>query len=100
MAAGGRTSPWCARFASPVPANARSWQGFVAVILAVAAGIQATVAALKSVDPEIVAYHVDATDLYETKARDLEAEAKRRQEIVFLALDLVSGRVRDQHPLR
>jgi beta-glucosidase len=82
------------------PPFARSWAGFVAVLLAVAEGIQATVAALRSVDREIVAYHVDATDLYETDVPELQDEARRRQEIVFLALDLVAGRVDDTHPLR
>jgi hypothetical protein len=68
-------------------------------MLAVAAGIQAAVAALHAVDPEIVAYHVDATDLYQTDQPDLEAEAERRRDIVFLALDLVAGRVDQSHPL-
>ena len=82
------------------PPYARSWRGFVAVMLAVAGGIQATVAALRSVDPEIVAYHVDATDLFETDDPDLEGEAQRRRDLVFIALDLVAGRVDHAHPLR
>jgi hypothetical protein len=48
------------------PPYARSWRGFVAVMLSLAAGIQATARRLKEVDPEIVVYHVDATDLYES----------------------------------
>jgi beta-glucosidase len=43
--------------------------------------------------------HVDATDLYEATAAALVPEASRRQEIVFLALDLISGRVRSDHSL-
>jgi beta-glucosidase/6-phospho-beta-glucosidase/beta-galactosidase len=82
------------------PPHARSWGGFVRIVLAVAAGIQATVAALRGVDPEIVAYHVDATDLYESPDPALGDEVARRQQIVFLALDLVSGRVDEAHPLR
>src|SRR5690606_20300246 len=46
-----------------------------------------------------VLVHVDATDLYEAATPELAAEAARRQELVFLALDLVSGRVRPGHPL-
>src|SRR4051812_8133394 len=82
------------------PPHRRSWQGFAEVLVAVAAGIQATVAALHAVDPEIVAYHVDATDLYESDEAALQEEVSRRQEIVFLALDLVAGRVQETHPLR
>jgi beta-glucosidase/6-phospho-beta-glucosidase/beta-galactosidase len=82
------------------PPYRHSWEGFVQVMLAIAAGIQATVAALRAVDPDIVAYHVDATDLFEAATPDLEAEATLRQRLVFLALDLVSGRVGEDHPLR
>jgi beta-glucosidase/6-phospho-beta-glucosidase/beta-galactosidase len=81
------------------PPYKRSWRGFIAIMLAVAAGVQATVAALEDVDPEIVAYHVDATDLYGTDDPALEPLARQRQEIVYLALDLVAGRVGEQHPL-
>lgn len=81
------------------PPHERSWQGFLRVMMAVATGVQATVAALRAVDPEIVDYHVDATDLYEAAEPDLEAEALRRRSIVFLALDLIAGRVDEDHPL-
>jgi beta-glucosidase len=59
-----------------------------------------TVEALQTVDREIVAAHVDPTDLFETTDPTLEEETRRRQEIVFLALDLVSGRVGEAHSLR
>ena len=81
------------------PPFRRSWQGFVAVMLALCRGIVATVRALERIDPEIVCYHVDATDLYEAEDPGLLAEAGRRQAIVFLALDLISGRVTPQHTL-
>jgi beta-glucosidase/6-phospho-beta-glucosidase/beta-galactosidase len=81
------------------PPFARGWTGFVRVMLAVCRGIVATVRALESVDPEIVCVHVDATDLVEAGTPDLHEEAQRRQELVFLALDLVSGRVGSDHPL-
>jgi beta-glucosidase len=81
------------------PPFRRGWRGFVAVMLAVARGIAETEHALRSVDPEILIAHVDATDLYRTDEPALEGEAAHRQEIVFLALDLVSGRVTPEHPL-
>jgi beta-glucosidase/6-phospho-beta-glucosidase/beta-galactosidase len=81
------------------PPFQRSWSGFVAVSLAIAAGVQATVKALRATDPEIVAYHVDATDLYETDDSALEAEAQLRRHVVFLPLDLIGGRVDADHPL-
>jgi beta-glucosidase len=81
------------------PPHARGWRGFVRVMLAACRGIVETVHALRSVDPEILIAHVDATDLYQTKEPEFAAEAQHRQEIVFLALDLVSGRLRGEHAL-
>jgi beta-glucosidase len=81
------------------PPHQRSWRGFARVMVSVALGVQATVAALRDVDSDIVAYHVDATDLYETADPTLDEEAERRRNIVFLALDLISGRVGVGHPL-
>lgn len=81
------------------PPFRRSWRGFAAVMLGVCRGIVATVEALRSVDPEILAVHVDASDQYQTTDPALTLEAEHRQAIVFLALDLISGRVTEQHPL-
>jgi beta-glucosidase/6-phospho-beta-glucosidase/beta-galactosidase len=81
------------------PPFARGWRGFVSVMLGVCRGIVETCHALHRVDPEIVLAHVDATDLYDTDDPTLTDEAARRQEIVFLALDLVSGRIGEGHPL-
>jgi beta-glucosidase/6-phospho-beta-glucosidase/beta-galactosidase len=94
-----RVTAWyCGRLGWWPPFH-RSWRGFVQVMLGVCRGIVRTVEALRAVDPEIVDVHVDATDLYEAATPDLAAEAAQRQEIVFLALDLVSGRLRPGHPL-
>ena len=82
------------------PPFRRSWPGFVALMLAIAKGMVETVRALESVDPEIVPYFVDATDLFDTDDPLFEDEARRRQELVFLALDLVSGRIDEHHLLR
>jgi beta-glucosidase len=81
------------------PPFRRGWSGFIAVNLAIARGIVRTVRALRSVDPEVLCVHVDATDLYETPDPELVPEVARRQALVFLSLDLVSGRVDSGHPL-
>lgn len=81
------------------PPFRRGWQGFVSLMIAIAQGIVLTDRALQAVDSEIVSVHVDATDLYETHDPALQDEVERRQEIVFLALDLVSGRVTREHRL-
>lgn len=81
------------------PPFQRSWRGFVAVMLGVCRGIVATVEALREADPDILCVHVDATDLYRTQDPSLTSEAAHRQDLVFLALDLVSGKVDHAHPL-
>ena len=81
------------------PPFRRGWRGFVVLMLAICRGIVETVRALERVDPAIVPVHVDATDLFETSDPALAEEARRRQEIVFLALDLISGRVDERHAL-
>ena len=81
------------------PPNLRGWNGFLRVMLGVCRGMVETSKALRAVDDENLAVHVDATDLYESQDATLQDEVFRRQEIVFLALDLVSGRVTERHSL-
>src|SRR5581483_9531899 len=81
------------------PPYRKGWAGFVEVMLGICRGIVRSVEALRAVDAEIVPVHVDATDLYQTTESSLIKEVERRQEIVFLALDLISGKVANGHPL-
>jgi beta-glucosidase/6-phospho-beta-glucosidase/beta-galactosidase len=81
------------------PPAVKGWRGFVRVMLAVCRGIVDTTRALESVDAEIVPVHVDATDYFTTEDESLREEVERRQDIVFLALDLINGRVTTRHPL-
>src|SRR5690606_29545703 len=92
------TGWYCGRLGWWPPAR-RGWRGFVAVMLAVCRGIVRTVEAQRAIDPEIVHVHVDATDLYEAVSEERAEEARRRQAIVFLALDLITGRVTEGHEL-
>ena len=81
------------------PPCRRGWRGFLAVMLGVCRGIVSSVHAMRSVDAAIVHAHVDATDLYESAEPSLAAEVHRRQALVFLALDLITGRVQPRHIL-
>ena len=81
------------------PPYRRSWRGFADVMLAACQGIVRTVERLREVDPDILCVHVDATDLYDTHEPALAAEAAHRQDLVFLALDLITGRVGPGHAL-
>lgn len=94
-----RVTAWYCGKLGRWPPFCRGWTGFVRVMLGVCRGIVQTAEALRQVDPEIVHAHVDATDLYTAASPELEAEARRRQELVFLALDLVTGRIGPGHAL-
>jgi beta-glucosidase len=94
-----RVTAWyCGKLGWWPPAR-RGWRGFLDVMLGVCRGIVRSVEAMRSVDPQIVFAHVDATDLFEAATLDLQGEAERRQELVFLALDLITGKVRPEHSL-
>lgn len=82
------------------PPHRHGWRGFVSVMLGACRGIVETIRALRAVDEDILIAHVDATDLYVAESLEFEEDARHRQEIVFLALDLVSGRVGEGHALR
>lgn len=94
-----RVNAWYAGRVGQWPPYRRSWNGFAQVLTAICRGIVRAEAAVRAVVPELIAVHVDATDLYFTDNPSLEEEVRLRQEIVFLALDLVLGRVGEEHPL-
>jgi beta-glucosidase len=81
------------------PPYRRGWGGFVSIMKALCTGIVRTQENLLAVDNQIVTVHVDATDLFTTKDDSLRAEVELRQQLVFLALDLITGTVTPGHPL-
>jgi beta-glucosidase len=95
-----RINAWYAGRVGQWPPYRRSWDGFAQVLVAICQGIVQSEAAVRAVVPDLVSVHVDPTDLYFTLDPSLEAEVRLRQELVFLALDLVLGRVGEDHPLR
>jgi beta-glucosidase/6-phospho-beta-glucosidase/beta-galactosidase len=94
-----RIAAWYCGMLGWWPPGARGWRGFAQVLLALCRGIQRSARALREVDPEIVCAHADATDLYESDDPALASEVAFRQALVFLPLDLVTGRVAAGHAL-
>lgn len=92
------TSWYCGRLGWWPPCL-RGTSGFISVMLAVCKGIVKTHRAIQSVDPENILVHVDATDLYESGDPILQYDVQHKQQVVFLALDLVMGKVDRDHPL-
>jgi beta-glucosidase/6-phospho-beta-glucosidase/beta-galactosidase len=81
------------------PPFKHGWQGFAKVILAICRGVVRTERALRAVLDDVVCVHVDAGDIYDSTDPALASDVAHRQEIGFLALDLVSGKVDACHPL-
>lgn len=81
------------------PPYRTGWKGFVDVLIPVCRGIVETCAALRAVDPEIVHAHVDPSNLILAADPSLEEARRFRQDLVFLALDLITGRVTEEHPM-
>ena len=94
-----RVNAWYAGMLGWWPPHRRGWKGFSQILLSIAQAVCLTHRALKEVDPEIVCVHVDPADYYFTHDPSLRQEVEMRQEVVFLALDLIMGRVGRDHPL-
>jgi len=97
-----RVNAWYAGRLGWWPPYAKSWRGFVCMMLQLCRGICLTEQAVRNNEPDAVMVHVDATDLYipaDPLDTVLVSEAVKRQEMVFLALDLVMGRVNEVHSL-
>lgn len=81
------------------PPFKRNWAGFLAILIQISRAVVLTMNALREVNPEIVCLNVDATDLYRTEDKELIKEVTTRQELVFLSLDLITGKVDAHHKL-
>jgi len=74
-------------------------KGYIRIMLQLARGIQRTVKAIKSIDPESVMVHVEATGLTRTVREDLASLAREEQYRGYLCYDLVSGQLTHDHLL-
>ncbi len=81
------------------PPYLRGDSGYIRVLLQLVKGIRTTVEAIKEIDPEAKMVHVEATGLSRAIRQDLEALANEEQHRGYVAYDLLTGRVRPDHPL-
>jgi beta-glucosidase/6-phospho-beta-glucosidase/beta-galactosidase len=98
-----RIGAWWAGKLGRWPPYLRGNRGFIRVITQICRGICLTQRAVTEIQPDARFVHVDATDLYradDPQNPTLSAAANHKQDIGFLALDLVMGRVDSDHPLR
>jgi len=97
-----RVNAWYAGRLGWWPPHGKSWKSFVKVMTQIAKGICLTQQAIAEVERDATFVHVDASDLFLAKDPSdagVVEEMQRRQELVFLALDLVMGRLDERHHL-
>jgi beta-glucosidase len=94
-----RITAWYTYYLGWWPPYRKGTRNFLKAMVNIAKGIALTQKALLDVDPEIVCVHVDATDIFQTQDPELEERARHKQDIVFLALDLIAGLVDERHSL-
>ncbi|MDQ6671657.1 MAG: family 1 glycosylhydrolase [Chloroflexota bacterium] len=81
------------------PPYLRGERGHIRLMLQLADGILATVAAIQSVQPDAIMVHVEATGLARAASPDLASVASADQSRRFLMYDLITGRVTPEHTL-
>jgi beta-glucosidase/6-phospho-beta-glucosidase/beta-galactosidase len=81
------------------PPYLRGDSGYVRVLLQIARGIVQTSAALRESDPKARLVFVEATGLSRAAHAELEPLAVEDQHRAYICFDLITGRVRKDHPL-
>lgn len=81
------------------PPYLRGEKGYIRVMLQVAKGIVETVKAIKQIDPRSVMLHVEATGLTRTIREDLSSLAREEAHRGYIAFDLLTGSISQDHPL-
>jgi beta-glucosidase len=86
----GRNAVW--------PPNRRSERGYCALVLALAAGIQRSIAAIRAAAPDALVVQVEASELLRADDPALAPAVEASLVRQFLPTDLVLGRVSGRHP--
>jgi beta-glucosidase len=74
-------------------------RGYLAVAMALADGMLRTVRALRDVNPNAIMVHVEAAGIWRAAHTGLEPLAAGQRQRGYLFLDLLTGRVTEEHPL-
>ena len=87
----GRSGVW--------PPHLRGERGYVRVLIGIARGVQATIAALRDAVPDVTIVQVEASESVRADDPALEPVEYWRRLGVFLPTDLFTGRVGEEHAL-
>ena len=75
------------------PPALTGWEGWSTVVIAIARGVQQSIAAIREANPDAVIVHVEASAIYETADAELAAEVELLRSLATLPTDLILGKV-------
>ncbi len=81
------------------PPYLRGEKGYIKLMIQIAKGIVRTVKAIRSVDPDSVMFHVEATGLTRTIREDLASLAREETRRGYICYDLITGMLAHDHLL-
>jgi beta-glucosidase len=79
------------------PPALTGWDGWTAVVLGIARGVQQSVTAIRSANPDATIVHVEATSMFTAAAPELDHEAALLTALGTVPTDLVLGSVTPEH---
>lgn len=80
------------------PPHLRGEHGYARVLVAIAEGVSQTIAAIRQVCPRTTIIAVEPCDMVTTDDQALQPMVEARWRALFLPMDLVLGRVDEDHP--
>ena len=81
------------------PPAIHGWEGWTKVVVSIALGMSQSIAAIREVNPDARIVHVEASSIYLTNDRELDAEIPFLEAIALLPTDLLFGFVDESHTL-
>lgn len=81
------------------PPALTGWDGWSAVAVGIARGVQRSISAIRAVNADAVIVHVEASGIYQTSDDTLLSEVDFLRSLSTLPTDLVLGLVDHRHPL-
>src|SRR5439155_5005590 len=81
------------------PPHARKWRGYMPVLSRIVQALSRSIGAIRQVMPEATILLCDAAESYKSRDESLQTEVARRNLRRFLVMDLLLGRIDQNHAL-
>ena len=81
------------------PPHQRKWRGYMPVLSRIVQAVNRGIRAIRRAKPDAIVLLCDAAENYKSRNQELSAEVARRNLRRFIVMDLLLGRVDQNHPL-